>query len=234
MKNIMLVEAEIWTVARTDKGNAVLVKPLGSERAVPIFIGQLEAQSILIGLGKVPMPRPLTHDLMITIIEKLGMNIERIEINDLKDATFYARIITKQGMKKFVFDSRPSDALSLATRIKCPVYIAEYIVDEASIPLSMISDSDQMSQSVSSSVLEELQRTLEAAVEEENYEEAARIRDRIREFEEERDSQEGRDPGDLPAADLSSAVEFNMFDDEDYQDFDDEADNDGEDIESDN
>lgn len=230
----MLVEAEIWTVARTDKGNAVLVKPLGSERAVPIFIGQLEAQSILIGLGKVPMPRPLTHDLMITIIEKLGMNIERIEINDLKDATFYARIITKQGMKKFVFDSRPSDALSLATRIKCPVYIAEYIVDEASIPLSMISDSDQMSQSVSSSVLEELQRTLEAAVEEENYEEAARIRDRIREFEEERDSQEGRDPGDLPAADLSSAVEFNMFDDEDYQDFDDEADNDGEDIESDN
>jgi bifunctional DNase/RNase len=234
MKNIMLVEAEIWTVARTDKGNAVLVKPLGSERAVPIFIGQLEAQSILIGLGKVPMPRPLTHDLMITIIEKLGMNIERIEINDLKDATFYARIITKQGMKKFVFDSRPSDALSLATRIKCPVYIAEYIVDEASIPLSMISDSDQMSQSVSSSVLEELQRTLEAAVEEENYEEAARIRDRIREFEEERDSQEGRDPGDLPAADLSSAVEFNMFDDEDYQDFDDEADDDGEDIESDN
>lgn len=230
----MLVEAEIWTVARTDKGNAVLVKPLGSERAVPIFIGQLEAQSILIGLGKVPMPRPLTHDLMITIIEKLGMNIERIEINDLKDATFYARIITKQGMKKFVFDSRPSDALSLATRIKCPVYIAEYIVDEASIPLSMISDSDQMSQSVSSSVLEELQRTLEAAVEEENYEEAARIRDRIREFEEERDSQEGRDPGDLPAADLSSAVEFNMFDDEDYQDFDDEADDDGEDIESDN
>jgi bifunctional DNase/RNase len=234
MKNIMLVEAEIWTVARTDKGNAVLVKPLGSERAVPIFIGQLEAQSILIGLGKVPMPRPLTHDLMITIIEKLGMNIERIEINDLKDATFYARIITKQGMKKFVFDSRPSDALSLATRIKCPVYIAEYIVDEASIPLSMISDSDQMSQSVSSSVLEELQRTLEAAVEEENYEEAARIRDRIREFEEERDSQEGRDPGNLPAADLSSAVEFNMFDDEDYQDFDDEADDDGEDIESDN
>jgi bifunctional DNase/RNase len=234
MKNIMLVEAEIWTVARTDKGNAVLVKPLGSERAVPIFIGQLEAQSILIGLGKVPMPRPLTQDLMITIIEKLGMNIERIEINDLKDATFYARIITKQGMKKFVFDSRPSDALSLATRIKCPVYIAEYIVDEASIPLSMISDSDQMSQSVSSSVLEELQRTLEAAVEEENYEEAARIRDRIREFEEERDSQEGRDPGDLPAADLSSAVEFNMFDDEDYQDFDDEADDDGEDIESDN
>jgi bifunctional DNase/RNase len=70
MKNIMLVEAEIWTVVRTDKGNAVLVKPIGSERAVPIFIGQLEAQSILIGLGSVPMPRPLSHDLFISVLEK--------------------------------------------------------------------------------------------------------------------------------------------------------------------
>ena len=63
----MLVEAEIWTIARTDQGNAVLVRPIGSESAVPIFIGQLEAQSILIGLGNVPMPRPLTHDLFITL-----------------------------------------------------------------------------------------------------------------------------------------------------------------------
>ena len=61
----MLVEAEIWTIARTDQGNAVLVRPIGSESAVPIFIGQLEAQSILIGLGNVPMPRPLTHDLFL-------------------------------------------------------------------------------------------------------------------------------------------------------------------------
>lgn len=210
MKNIMLVEAEIWTVARTDKGNAVLVKPLGADRAVPIFIGQLEAQSILIGLGKVPMPRPLTHDLMLNIIEKLGMNIERIEINDLKDATFYARIITRQGMKKYVFDSRPSDALSLATRVKCPVYIAEYIVDEASIPISMISDSDQMSQSVSQSVLEELQRALDSAVTDENYEEAARIRDRIREVEEEASEQE-----EARGAEFSTTVEFNIFEDDD-------------------
>ncbi len=222
MKNIMLVEAEIWTVARTDKGNAVLVKPLGSERAVPIFIGQLEAQSILIGLGKVPMPRPLTHDLLINIIDKLGMHIERIEINDLKDATFYARIVTKQDGKKHVFDSRPSDALSLATRIKCPVYIAEYIIDEASIPLSMISDSDQMSQSVSKSVLEELQRALDSAVEDENYEEAARIRDRIREVEESDVSQE--EGAESSGEEMAETIEFNIFEDlgdEDDGDFDD-------------
>jgi bifunctional DNase/RNase len=63
----MLVEAEIWTIARTEQGNAVLIRPIGSESAVPIFMGQLEAQSILIGLGSVPMPRPLTHDLFIKI-----------------------------------------------------------------------------------------------------------------------------------------------------------------------
>lgn len=222
MKNIMLVEAEIWTVARTEKGNAVLVKPLDAERAVPIFIGQLEAQSILIGLGKVPMPRPLTHDLLLNIVEKMHMSVERIEINDLKDATFYSRIIAKQGMKKFVFDSRPSDAMALATRVKCPVYIAGYIIDEASIPLSMISDSDQMTQSVNQSVLEELQRALDTAVEEENYEEAARIRDRIREVEEEKQTEQT-----TAQPTLNEDVEFNVFDDtEDFIDDELEAESD--------
>lgn len=216
----MLVEAEIWTVARTDKGNAVLVKPLGADRAVPIFIGQLEAQAILIGLGKVPMPRPLTHDLMLSVIEKLGMTIERVEVNDLKDATFYAKIIAKQGMKKYVFDARPSDAFSLATRVKCPVYIAEYIVDEASIPISMISESDQMSQSVNHSVIEELQRALEAAVEEENYEEAARIRDRISELEEEIAAHADPESPENYQAD----VEFNVFEDDTFTDEDDDED----------
>ena len=202
----MLVEAEIWTVARTDKGTAVLVRPVGSERAVPIFIGQLEAHSILIGMGDVAMPRPLTHDLFIQIIEKLHAQVERIEINDLQEGTYFARVILKQGMKKLVLDARPSDALGIATRAKCPVYIAEYIVDEASIPVNMISEengsdlaevleeADLASEEVgeispdapsSEELLEtplDVQRAvlkmqLERAIQEENYEEAARIRD---------------------------------------------------------
>ena len=221
MKNIMLVEAEIWTVARTDKGNAVLVKPLGSERAVPIFIGQLEAQSILIGLGKVPMPRPLTHDLMLSVMEKVSMTVERIEINDLKDATFYSRIVAKQGAKKYVFDSRPSDALGIASRVQCPVYIAEYIVDEASIPISMINESDQMTQSVSNSVLEELQRALDEAVQDENYEEAARIRDRIREVEENRDSAGSEEHDRIEDFTIE---DFGLEDDDEDEDGDDDDD----------
>jgi bifunctional DNase/RNase len=199
----MLVEAEIWTVARTDKGTAVLVRPLGSDRAVPIFIGQLEAHSILIGMGEVPMPRPLTHDLILQLNEKLHVQIERVEITDLQEGTYYARILLKQGMKKIVLDARPSDALGLATRVKCPVFIAEYIVDEASIPVNMISEDNGESggehgQAEDEAETEEdaeeehrenlletpldvqkavLKMQLDKAIQEENYEEAARLRD---------------------------------------------------------
>lgn len=181
MKNIMLVEAEIWTVARTDKGNAVLVKPIGSERAVPIFIGQLEAQSILIGLGNVPMPRPLTHDLFITMMEKLNATIERVDITELRDGTFYARIVLKQGLKKIVIDSRPSDALGITARVHSPLYIAEAIVEEAGIAINLITEEEP---SVEMPDLAEIEKTrleeeLQKAVDDENYEEAARLRDKI-------------------------------------------------------
>ncbi|MFW5642752.1 MAG: bifunctional nuclease domain-containing protein [Alkalispirochaeta sp.] len=197
MKNIMLVEAEIWTVARTDKGNAVLVKPVGSDRAVPIFIGQLEAQSILFGLAGVPVPRPMTHDLFISVLEKSNMSVERVEITDLKDRTFYSRLVIKQGLKRIVVDSRPSDSLGIASRVHCPVYIAESIVDEAGVAVNLITDEevpfegmethDEGAASVSTETTESapmdertrLEALLQKAVDEENYEEAARIRDRI-------------------------------------------------------
>jgi bifunctional DNase/RNase len=197
MKNIMLVEAEIWTVARTDKGNAVLVKPVGSDRAVPIFIGQLEAQSILFGLAGVPVPRPMTHDLFISVLEKSNMSVERVEITDLKDRTFYSRLVIKQGLKRIVVDSRPSDSLGIASRVHCPVYIAESIVDEAGVAVNLITDEEapfegmeaheEGAPSVSTDMPESapmdertrLEALLQKAVDEENYEEAARIRDRI-------------------------------------------------------
>ena len=190
MKNIMLIEAEIWTVARTDKGNAVLVKPVGSDRAVPIFIGQLEAQSILFGLASVPVPRPMTHDLFISVLEKSNITVERVEITDLKDRTFYSRIILKQGLKRIVVDSRPSDSLGIASRVHCPVYIAESIVDEAGVAVNLISDEEvqlQSGEDGSDDAGPEIQRSqleaaLQRAVDEENYEEAARIRDELREL----------------------------------------------------
>lgn len=187
----MLVEAEIWTVARTDKGNAVLVKPVGSDRAVPIFIGQLEAQSILFGLAGVPVPRPMTHDLFISVLEKSNISVERVEITDLKDRTFYSRLILKQGLKRIVVDSRPSDSLGIASRLHCPVYIAESIVDEAGVAVNLISDDEVQLQTEEDAGGDqgpqgdprtELEERLQKAVDEENYEEAARLRDKLKEL----------------------------------------------------
>lgn len=183
----MLLEAEIWTVARTEQGNAVLIRPVGSEVAVPIFIGQLEAQSILIGLGNVPMPRPLTHDLMLAILEQLHVTVKRIEITALKNDTFYARLVLEQNGQELSVDARPSDSISLAVRVKSPVYIADNVVESAGISVNLITEEDanipttRQAQNVSE--LDKIKKALEKAVEEENYEEAARLRDKLRDLE---------------------------------------------------
>ncbi|MDR1626149.1 MAG: DUF151 domain-containing protein [Spirochaetia bacterium] len=181
----MLVEAKIWTVAHTDQGNAVLVKPLGSEFAVPIFIGQLEAHSILIGLESVPMPRPLTHDLVLSLMEKFDTFLEKVEITDLREGTFYSRIVLRQGGRGIVIDSRPSDALSLAARVKCPIYISEAIIAEAGVPVKFVSDGpaqEEAGPNPREMEIGRLKTELSKALETENYEEAARLRDRLREL----------------------------------------------------
>ncbi len=198
MKKHMLLEAEIWTVARTDKGNAVLIRPLNSDLVVPIFIGQLEAQSILIGLGNVPMPRPLTHDLFGVLLKQLPAALQRIEIVDLNDGTFYSNLIIQAGKQTHTIDCRPSDAISLAVRASCPVFIDEAIVHEAGVSTALIVEENPHMQDIIEEVppeygpskafadhfdpeseLEHLQHELEKAVEQENYEEAAKLRDRI-------------------------------------------------------
>ncbi len=196
----MLLEAEIWTVARTDKGNAVLIRPLQSDQVVPIFIGQLEAQSILIGLGNVPMPRPLTHDLFGNVLRDLSATLMRVEIVDLNEGTFYSNLVIQYDKHSLTIDARPSDAVALAVRAGCPVFIDEQIVLEAGVSTALIVEENPHMQEVVESVdtmediespheedttvhepteLELLQSRLDKAVAQENYEEAARLRDRI-------------------------------------------------------
>jgi len=202
----MLVPAEVWTVAKAEQGNAVLVRPLGLDVAVPIFIAPLEAQSILIGLGSVKMPRPLTHDLFITVLESLESSVNRVEITALKEGTYYAKLILDSSGSEIAVDARPSDCLALAVRVKCPIYIDEAVVDEAGISVKMVEEKNRelkQEQAGSEQAVEEgdapsvtevappapedemssLRKLLQAAIEEENYEEAARLRDRIREIE---------------------------------------------------
>lgn len=209
MEGQTFVEAEIWTVAQTDQGNVVLIRPKGSELAVPIFIGPLETQSILIGMGAVEVPRPLTHDLLRSIISALGAVLSRIEILDLREGTFYARLILKAEGGELTIDARPSDAIGLAVRVLCPVFIAESVVEEAGISVNLVTgmqtDSAGPSQDASlseasggpleasvppgaivpasaRSEIERLQSALDSAVASEDYERAAALRDKIKEL----------------------------------------------------
>ena len=194
----MLVPAEVWTVAKAEQGNAVLVRPLGLDVAVPIFIAPLEAQSILIGLGSVKMPRPLTHDLLITVMENLEASVNRVEITALREGTYYAKLVLESSGSEIAIDARPSDCLALAVRMKCPIYIDEAVVDEAGISVKMVEEKNREARQEESSEaptipeilplaqeteMAGLRKRLDAAIEEENYEEAARLRDRIRELE---------------------------------------------------
>jgi len=197
MSSPTFVEAEVWTVAQTEQGNVVLVRPKGSDLAVPIFIGQLETQSILIGLGRVEVPRPLTHDLVISLLVSLGASLSRIEINELREGTFFARlVVSREGVESLV-DSRPSDAIALAVRAGCPVYIAESVVDEAGISVNLVSDRGPSGMieldpartagppppaSGRPGEREKLRSELEEAIAEEDYERAALLRDRLRDL----------------------------------------------------
>jgi bifunctional DNase/RNase len=181
----MLVPAEVWTVAKAEHGSAVLIRPVGSDVAVPIFIGQAEAQAILIGLGSITIPRPLTHDLFISTLKNLKTEINRVEITELKNDTFFARLIVTHKGNDISIDSRPSDCIALAVRVKCPLFIDEFVVDKAGISVNVVNDAAQynISKTENEEKLTQLKTALDKAVEEENYEEAAKLRDQIKELE---------------------------------------------------
>jgi len=176
----MFVEAEVWNVAHTDQGYAVLIKPIGAEAAIPIFIGQLEAQSILIGMGDIPMPRPNTHDLFLEGLSKTGNTLSKIEISAIKDGIFYSSIYIKNISGNVTLDSRPSDSIALAVRAECPIFISEEIIDEAGVSIQFISEKTEKSGLETEDKKLDLQKALEEAVRLEHYEEAARLRDQLK------------------------------------------------------
>jgi bifunctional DNase/RNase len=186
-----MLEAEIWTIARIDEGTAAVLHPLGTEIAVPIFIGQNEAQAILLGFGEVAVPRPLTHDLLLDLANKQGLTLLRAEISDIRDGIFYARLVFSAqdpGNKPLILDSRPSDALALAVRCKCPLFIARNVVDQAGLPVEFFLDA--LGETISADTVEiagegiaahrtALRMELDQAVADEEYERAAEIRDAL-------------------------------------------------------
>jgi bifunctional DNase/RNase len=186
-----MLQAEIWTVAQTNEGNVVLLRPLGENIAIPVFVGQLEIQSILIGMEDISMPRPLTHDLFLSLLGSLGLTLDRVEIQELKGNTFHACLVISGGKyttdKPLIIDSRPSDGLGLATRRKCPIMVSPDIVKQTGISVDLFMDmlGDDKKAGAAPDNQEKrdrLQRQLNEAVEKEDYEEAAKIRDMLKEM----------------------------------------------------
>jgi uncharacterized protein len=104
-----------------------------TERYLLIWVGSSEAGSIAMSLQGIAPPRPLSHDLMRTLMEKLGATVSQVLINDLVDDTFYAQISLESAAGAFQLDSRPSDAIALALRVKAPIFAAPAVLDKAGI-----------------------------------------------------------------------------------------------------
>ncbi len=113
--------------------HVVILREAGEERYLPIWIGSWEAQSIAMKLQGVEAERPLTHDLLTTILADLGASVRHIVVSDLADETFRARIVLVQGGSEFEIDARPSDAIALAVRVAAPIFATEAVLDRAGV-----------------------------------------------------------------------------------------------------
>lgn len=109
----------------------VILKDVDSERFLPIWIGQSEAEAITVALQEIPIVRPLTHDLLRNVLVDLGAEVLRVNIIELRNEIFYARIALRVNGRDLEIDSRPSDALALAVRVHVPIYVAEEVMREA-------------------------------------------------------------------------------------------------------
>ncbi len=128
----MMVHMELSRImiSETSDHQIIVLKEKGGQRIFPIVICLHEAWAIDRAVKEIPTPRPLTHDLLSSVITQLSGGVERIEISDLKNNTFYAKIVIKQNGSALEIDSRPSDAIALAMQGDIPIYVAKSVLEE--------------------------------------------------------------------------------------------------------
>jgi bifunctional DNase/RNase len=183
---------------------ALILGEKGGNRRLPIIIGMFEAQSIAIQIEKISPNRPLTHDLFKSFAEHVHVVILEVVISDLKEGVFYSRIVCSDGAATFEIDARPSDAIAIGLRFGVPIYTVESVLSEAGIILSDLDeneadaedddDEDDDAENESPRAtrsqpeprepngqvsLDELTKMLAQALEKEDYEKAAKIRDEL-------------------------------------------------------
>ncbi len=140
-------EMQIYGVSfdMVGKQPIVLLKTTDDNRFLPIWIGHPEAAAILMKLQGADTPRPMTHDLIVDMLDQVETKVERISITELRDNTFYAAITLSVAGTEIEIDSRPSDALALAVRVAAPIFVAEEVIEESSIEFEQgVEDNEQV------------------------------------------------------------------------------------------
>jgi len=157
-------------------------------RKLPVVIGGAEAQSIAVAMEKsVAPPRPLTHDTWVNMLKEMNVIVEKVVIHRLVNGVFFASIYSvDENGKQLIFDSRPSDAVALAVRVECPIYALDSLLEQAGITPQEEQEADGTAELEEEELdtpeeqsREELEQLLEEAVENEDYELAARLRDKL-------------------------------------------------------
>jgi uncharacterized protein len=138
-----MIEMKVAGIAldATTRSPIVLLRDSTERRQLPIYIGQDQAKAIINALENQAPPRPLTHDLLVNLLEAWDMTLERVVIHSLQDNTFYAVLTVRQGESKKEIDARPSDAIAIALRTNSPIWVMEEVIADASIPVDP--DADQ-------------------------------------------------------------------------------------------
>lgn len=166
---------------------ALVLGEIEGNRRLPIIIGAFEAQAIALELEKIQPPRPMTHDLLRDLFESVGAEVIDVVIDELREGTFFAKVRYIHEGDEDQLDARPSDAVALAVRVDAPIYVAPSVLEEAGIP----SDEEVVAEhedeeleeeeaAVPVSQLERLEEQLSKAIQEEDYERAAQLRDDIK------------------------------------------------------
>lgn len=137
-----MIEMKVAGIAldAVSRSPIVLLRDASERRQLPIFIGQDQARAIISALENQVPPRPLTHDLMVNLMEEWNMVLERVIIHSLQENTFYAILQVRQGEVRKDIDARPSDAIAVALRTKSPIWVMEEVVADASIPVDRDAD----------------------------------------------------------------------------------------------
>lgn len=179
---------------------AVVLGEIGGTRRLPIVIGGFEAQAIAVALDNMKPSRPLTHDLMKTVCDTFALELQYVYISKLLDGVFYSNLVFSNTIETSEIDSRTSDALALAVRFECPIYVNEDILEEAGVEadaategapateaelekkieeLTTVPGQPGSGANYGSMNNEELNEALQQAIDQEDYERAARIRDEL-------------------------------------------------------